>query len=328
MMFAYPYVLLSGFCLLITFFMLRIWLVREPEYFFPYVALFNRLGVVKQRWFTRRRIVHFLRLISLIMLVIATARPRTVTESIPSTIDVSGDIVLALDMSGSMTLFDDLKDRRSRFEVAQKEALNFIMARKTDPIGLVIFATTAVFRCPVTLDKQLLQTLVRDLKIGDINPEGTALAIGLGMAVNRLRSSSAKNKVVILLTDGAPSPHDIDPLPVISLAKKYGIKVYTIGVGSPEGGYTYDMFGRVMSFQTPINEELLRTIAHETGAEFFKAKRPEDIKKVYQLIDQLEKSAYDSPLYVRYHEWFMIFVGLALGLFLLERILVYLWRIL
>jgi Ca-activated chloride channel family protein len=261
-----------------------------------------------------------LRCLALASLVLATARPRQADDS--SRVEVEGsDIILALDVSGSMQLFDDLGDRRSRFEVAQREALTFVQDRKHDPIGLVIFGATAISRCPVTLDKQLLHEIITNVALGEVNPEGTALAVGLGMAVNRLRTSKSTSKIIILLTDGEPSSHDIDPEPILNLAKKYGIKIYTIGVGSDQGGYGVVPIHGVVQFKTPINAKLLQKIADQTGGQFFRAENPEEVRQVYKAIDKLEKTSYDTPLYARYHELFLVFLYSALCFIGLELLL-------
>lgn len=321
--FAYPWALYIGFGLLIIAAMWRWFFYAYPRYVYPYTYFLSKKAYTESV-FSPKKIVFLVRVCAVLTLLLATARPQQADDS--SQVQVEGsDIMLVLDASGSMQLFDDPNDQRSRFSVAKQEALNFIHARKNDPIGLVVFGSTAISRCPVTLDKGLLQEVLTKLQLGDVNPDGTVLAIGLGMAVNRLRRSPAASKIIILLTDGAPSEHDISPGPVLDLAKKYGIKVYTIGVGGKQGGYAQVPPFGFKKFQTPLNEQLLKTIAEETGGQSFLAENPEDIKRVYQAIDELEKTSYDTPLYARYHELFMPFLLAALFFIAVEVLIRWSW---
>ena len=299
---------------------------KSVRYVMPYAALVERLGHTTTRTIPYKTVVFVMRCCALVLILFATAQVRKIDEQ--SKIEVQGsDIMLVLDASGSMQLFDDLKDPRSRFDVAKKEVLNFINRRPSDPIGLIIFGATAVSRCPVTLDKHLLQEIVGELALGDINHASTVLGVALSMAVNRLRHSTATSKIVILLTDGAPTPDDVPIEPVIQLAKKYGIKIYTIGVGGADGGYANMPLYGLMRCETPLNAELLATIARETGGAFFHAEKPEDIKHVYETIDALEKTSFDAPLYTRYHDLFMPLLYAAL-LLLAGEITVRWWRLL
>lgn len=303
----------------------RLLFYKAPCLVMPYAMLIKRWSE-GGRSFPYKKIIFFTRLSALALILLATSQLRQVDEN--SKIEVQGsDIVLVLDVSGSMQLFDDVDDRRSRFDVAKQEVLNFIRRRPSDPIGLVIFGKIAASRCPVTLDKNLLQEIVAQMALGEIDPDGTVLGIGLSMAINRLKDSQAASKVIILLTDGAPSERDLPVESVLPLAKKFGIKIYTIGVGGQEGGYAVLPLHGLVRFETPLNTKLLTTIAQETGGAFFHAKRPEDVKKVYETIDALEKTTFDAPLYAHYHDLFMGLLALALFLLAIEVLLRW-WRVL
>ena len=297
---------------------------KPVRYVMPYVAMAHNLGYAAHRSSFYKILVFWARLLALILLVFATAQLQQVDEN--SKIEVQGsDIMLVLDASGSMQLFDDQKDPRSRFDVAKQEVLHFIARRSSDPIGLIIFGATAVSRCPVTLGKHLLQNIVAELTLGDINHSSTVIGVALAMAVNRLRHSKATSKIVILLTDGTPTPDDIPIDPVVQLAKKYGIKIYTIGVGGAEGGYAHMPLYGLVRCETPLNTDLLHAIAKETGGAFFHAEKPDDIRRVYDTIDALEKTSIDVPHYARVHDLFMPLLILVLFLLAVE-IIISSWR--
>jgi Ca-activated chloride channel homolog len=319
----HPWLLVAGGITITVVLLYRLMMYKAPCLVMPYAMLIKRWsegGYV----FPYKKLLFLMRFIVLILLLIATAQLRKIDEN--SKIEVQGsDIVLALDMSGSMQLFDDMQDRRSRFDVAKQEVLNFIQRRSSDPIGLVVFGKVAASRCPVTLDKKLLHEVVSHMHLGDIDHEGTVISIGLGMAIQRLKDSKATSKVIILLTDGAPSEHDMPIENSLSLAKKFGVKIYTIGVGGQEGGYALLPFHGVVRYPAPLNLSLLQKIAEETGGAFFHAKKPEDVKKVYETIDALEKTTFDAPMYAHYHDLYMLLIGAAL-LFIAIEIILRWWR--
>lgn len=298
---------------------------KSVQYVNPYTHLVSRLQNHASSFFSYKRLVFFLRFCALGCLIVATAQLRMIDEK--SQVEVQGsDIMLVLDVSGSMQLFDDVQDQRSRFDVAKQEVLHFIDGRPSDSIGFIIFGGTAVSRCPATLDKRLLHEIVTELKLGDIDPQNTVIGVALSMAVNRLRNSPAASKIIIILTDGAPGDNDIPIAPVIELAKKYGIKIYTIGVGGEQGGYGPGFFGRLQLYQSPLNKELLTMIAQETGGAFFHAEKPGDIRRVYQTIDSLEKTPYQTPMYSRYYDFFMVLIISALSM-LSGEILIRWWKV-
>lgn len=246
-----------------------------------------------------------------------------------SVINVEGvDIVLAIDVSESMLAFDDAHDQRSRIEVAKSEAIRFIEKRIDDHIGVVIFGKDALSRCPLTLDKNILKEVVGSLEIGVIDANGTWLGTGLATAINRLRTSKAKSKIVILLTDGQPTPPEkIEPDIAVHLAQTFGVKVYTIGVGSLQGGFVnHPVFGTVQ-INAGINEELLKGIASKTGGMYFRAKNPADMRKIYDTIDQLEKTRQQTNMFHHYYEAFMSLIWLIVCAFVLELLCrLFVWK--
>ena len=263
---------------------------------------------------------YIIRLISFLIMTILIGKPQFVDSK--STINVEGvDIVLALDMSKSMECFDDVQDRRSRWSVAKAEALNFIDKRQSDPIGLVIFGRYAISRCPLTHDKHILKGIISELEIGMPSadmPQGTMLSQAILTSLRRLQKSESKSKVIVLLTDGAPTPGDIEPKEVIDIASKLGVKIYTIGVGGDQGGLIEDPVFGIRSVGAPLNKELLRAIAKVTGGKFFEAKKPKDLKQIYDTIDQLEKVSYETEIYTKYHDYFLPLLWWVVILILLE----------
>lgn len=255
-----------------------------------------------------------LRLISIVLLIVALARP--VEEHAEQETTIEGiDIVLAMDISGSM-LAQDFKP--NRIESAKKIAAEFVADRKGDRISIVAFAGEAFTQCPLTTDRGAVQTSLAHLRSGIIE-DGTAIGNGLATAINRLRESSSKSKVVVLLTDGVNNSGSMSPLMAADIAKNMGIKVYTIGVGRRGTAPTpvIDPFGNVglAMVEVEIDEELLREISSMTGAKYFRAENAEALTKIYDEIDQMEKSKVEITDYVSYEE---LYLGwLILGLLLL-----------
>jgi len=236
-----------------------------------------------------------LRSIVLIILVFLAAKPQLVDQDTKMPIE-GIDIMVALDMSGSME-FPDF-GKRTRFEVAKEEAIRFIKKRDVDAIGLVLFAKYAISRCPLTFDKKLLESVIMPLEIGFIDPEGTMLARGIIAAVNRLKNSKAKSKIIILLTDGEPSEGDLDMSIAIEAAKRFSIKIYTIGIGSDvEEVFFHPLYGPIR--KQGVNKELLHFIAMQTGGRMFMAYNATDMRLIYDTIDSLEKTSYDVPIFYK-----------------------------
>jgi len=261
-----------------------------------------------------KKIFFLIRFLCLLTLALLIAKPQLVDPRSKALIE-GIDMMLVLDMSGSMNLMDF--EKKSRFEVAKKEALRFIEKREHDPIGMVIFGADAVSRCPMTLDKTILRSIIKELKIGTVNPQGTVLSLATMTAANRLKDSKSKNKVIILLTDGEPTRKDESPKMAIDIAKKLGAKIYTVGIGSDKQQYARDFWGRVVRMPK-VNSKLLKRMAKETGGKFFMAKNPKDMRRIYETIDTLEKTEYETEIYSKYFDIFMPFVWALFIILLFE----------
>ena len=260
-----------------------------------------------------RHLLFVLQVLAIFFVVVALARPQS-SNNWQTYTSEGIDIVLALDISGSMLARDFTPDR---LEAAKEVATKFILERPQDKIGLVIFAGESFTQCPLTTDQAVLVNLMREVQSGMIE-DGTAIGLGLANAVNRLKDSPAKSKVVILLTDGVNNRGAIAPLTAAELAKAYGIRVYTIGVGTyGEAPYPVQTpFGvELRNVPVEIDEEVLQQIAHLTDGKYFRATDNNKLKQIYQEIDQLEKSKIEVKHFSKKEEQYFIF-GLV-GLFLL-----------
>lgn len=262
-----------------------------------------------------------LRVSAVVLLSIALARPqlsnrwhKESTEGI--------DIMMALDISGTMQA-EDL--RPNRLEAAKEKATEFINNRPNDNIGLVVFAGESFCQCPLTTDHAVLINLFRSVKFGMID-DGTAIGLGLANAVNRMKDSPTKSKVIILLTDGSNNRGDIDPLTAAQIAQTYGIRVYAIGVGSKEPAripYQTPLGVQYTTIENQFDEGTLQRIAHATGGEYFRATNNNSLQSIYQQIDQMEKTKIRVREYSKRSEMFMPFLLAALACLLLEIILRY-----
>ena len=291
---------------------------KNPVYTYPLTSSLIRQGCTV--FVPYKKILNVLRFVSLVTLAFLVSRPQMVDQQ--SKVNVEGiDIMLALDVSGSMQLFDSLKDPRRRIDVAKEEAIAFIKKRDNDPVGLVLFGNEAVSRCPLTLDKKMLASIISDIELGIINPEGTMITRGVIMALNRMRKSPSKSKIIILLTDGEPTEGDLDPRSALDMAKKMGVKIYTIGIGGAEGGfYQHPVFG-IQQARAPLNKNLLHALATGTGGRFFEATNPAELATIYDTINNLEKTSYETDVYYKYYEIFMPILWFVLGLCVLELVL-------
>ena len=270
-----------------------------------------------------RHIPFSLRTVALVLLIIAAARPQSVEHETKTTTE-GIDIVMALDISGSMLARDFKPDRLTS---AKRVASEFVATRTGDRIGLVVFAGEAFTQSPLTTDQSSLQTLLGRIKSGVVE-DGTAIGNGLATALNRLRESDSKSKVVILLTDGVNNRGQISPLTAAEIAKELGVKVYTIGVGR-NGEAPYPLFderGRevqTVTMKVEIDEEILRKIASETGGEYFRATDELSLIKIYEQINSMEKSRVERFELTHINEEYLIFVLWALALLTLEFVLKY-----
>ena len=276
-------------------------------------------GVVRAPRTVRYYLRHLpfaLRAAAFALLVVALARPQDVEQNVRTNAE-GIDIMLAIDVSGSMLARDFKPDR---ITAAKEVAGSFI----ADRIGLVAFAGEAFTQSPLTTDQSTLQTLLARIRSGLIE-DGTAIGNGLATAINRLRESDAKSKVIILLTDGVNNQGQIAPMTAAEIAKAQGIRVYTIGVGS-EGMAPYpaiDMFGNLtfVNQKVEIDEKVLKAISDMTGGKYFRATDKDKLKAVYNEINQLEKSKIEVTEHISYHELFLTWVLAALGLLMAEFLL-------
>ncbi len=299
-------------------FLLYLWnkIGKEAALKYSSVQLIRKAGakrVALSRFFSS-----FVRLLVFILMILALARPQTGTGEEKTTEHVV-DIMMALDISGSMATLDFHPD--NRLTAAKLEARRFIEGRRHDRIGLVIFAAQSITQCPLTVDREAVLTLLDRVQLGMVE-DGTAIGLGLANAVSRLKGSEAKSKVVILLTDGINNSGEIDPLTAADLAKTFGIRVYTIGVG--RNGESLlpiqdPRFGtRLLKVQTEIDEKVLITIAKKTGGAYFRAQDEKALREIFDQIDRLEKTEITIEQYMHYEEQYFWFLWLALGLLLFE----------
>ena len=266
-----------------------------------------------------RHLLFALKMAALSLLIVALARPQS--SSTNSTSNIEGiDIVMAMDVSGSM-LARDLKP--DRLTAAKNVASDFVKGRPGDRMGLVIFSGETFTQVPLTTDHGVMLNMLAEMKNGLID-DGTAIGDGLATAISRLKDSEAISKVIILLTDGMNNAGSVDPYTAAEIAKLYGIRVYTIGVGT-YGTAPYPvqtMFGTQMQqIKVEIDEKLLATIANSTGGKYFRANNNKKLDEIYQEIDKLERSKIEVTEFRRYHEEFYPLVACAIALLLLEFLL-------
>jgi Ca-activated chloride channel family protein len=253
-------------------------------------------------------------------LIVAMARPRTVDISNKTKTTRGIDIVLAIDVSGSM-LARDLKP--DRMQALKKLAANFVDERPNDRIGLVVYASEAYTKSPVTSDKAIIQEAIQSIKYDNILVDGTGIGMGLATAVNRLKDSKAKSKVVILMTDGVNNAGFIEPDTASDIAQQYGIKVYTIGIGSngmAESPYALGPNGQLIfrMMKVEIDEQMMKSIARKTGGKYFRATSNDKLAQIYSEINKLETTEIEELKFYDYDEKFRPFVLLAGFLLLLE----------
>ena len=268
--------------------------------------------------------LNVLRIVALSSLIIALARPRTVDISNQTKTTKGIDIVMAIDLSSSM-LAKDL--RPNRMEALKQVASNFVDARPNDRIGVVVYAAEAYTKTPVTSDKAIVKEAISDIKYDKVLQDGTGIGMGLTTAVNRLKESKAKSKIIILLTDGVNNAGFIEPETASEIAKEYGIKVYTIGLGSngmAEFPYAYAPNGRDFLYKmmpVEIDQELMKTIARNTGGKYFRASSNSKLESIYDEINKLETTEIEELKFYDYDEKFRPFVWIAGILLLLEIVL-------
>lgn len=282
-----------------------------------------RKAIGASGWVRLERGLPWLRGLILVLLVVTAARPQS-GERLESVSTLGVDIVVALDVSGSMRAEDFTP--KNRLEVARRTVGSFIEGRPSDRLGLVVFAAMATTRCPLTQDHEMLQTFLDQVEFAPPDQDGTAIGLGLATAVNRLRDSKAKSRVAVLVTDGVNNAGQIGPQAAAEAARALDVKVYTVGVGS-EGRVPIPvdlgpMGRRTVMQEVELDEELLQEIADTTGGQYFRATDPEGLARVFETIDELEKTEIESQVRVLYSELFSMTLLPALFLLMLERLLV------
>ncbi len=262
--------------------------------------------------FYLRYLLFGLKLLLIAVLIVILARPQTTNNWEDKTTE-GIDIIIALDISSSMLARDF---RPNRLEASKDVAINFISGRENDRMGLVVFSGESFTQCPLTTDHAVLINLFKDIKQGMIE-DGTAIGMGLANAVNRLKDSDALSKVIILLTDGVNNMGAIDPITSAQLAQKFGIRVYTVGVG--KNGYApypvQTMFGiQYQDMEVKIDEKTLKEIAKITDGKYFRAVNNNKLKQIYKEINKLEKSKIEIKKFSSKNDEFMPFAYLAIAL--------------
>lgn len=320
MHFAHPY-LLWLLALLVPMTAWYVWRTLQGGATIRISSLGGVAGAPRTVRYYLRHLPFVLRAAAFALLIVALARPRGVEENVRTNTE-GIDIMLAIDVSASMLARDFKPDRMT---AAKEVAASFVADRYGDRIGLVAFAAEAFTQSPLTTDQSTLQTLLARIRSGLIDDSGTAIGNGLATAINRLRESEAKSKVVILLTDGVNNRGQITPLTAAEIAKAQGIRVYTIGVGS-RGTAPYpamDMFGNLTftNQKVEIDEKTLQQMADLTGGKYFRATDNAKLKAIYDEINRLEKSKVEVFEHITYHELFLEWVLAALALLAAEYLL-------
>tara|TARA_X000001036_G_scaffold3258_1_gene2881 strand:+ start:150 stop:1121 length:972 start_codon:yes stop_codon:yes gene_type:complete len=250
----------------------------------------------------RYKIILYLKILTLVLIILSIARPRKIDQLQMMNVDVV-DIILVIDISSSM-LAEDFKP--NRLEAVKEAALNFIANRQEDRIGLLVFAGETFIQCPLTTDKQVLSSLLKDIRIAEKEYDGTAIGMAIANATNRLRDSKAKSKVMILLSDGSNNAGELDPITAADLANQFDIKIYTIGAATDQSITYIPGVGRMVN---EIDEKTLKEISKETGGRYFRAKDQDMLTEIYAQIDSMERTEIEVKSYTKYKElfgWFLI----------------------
>lgn len=289
---------------------------------FSDTRLFRRIGPSFS--LTLRHSLIAFRCVALVLLIAAMARPQSGREG-REILSQGIDIALAIDVSSSMEAKDLADQRKTRLEVCKEVVAQFAQGRANDRLGLVVFAAEAYTQCPLTLDYGVFLNFLDGVEIAGKDWDGTAIGLGIATAVNRLRESEAKSKVIILLTDGKNNRGEIDPMTAARAAEAVGIRIYAIGAGSRgtimqevDGG----IFGkRFVPVKVEIDEDTLKKVADATGGKYFRATSEEKLEEIYAEIGEMEKTEIKVREYVDYRELFHLFLYPGLALLSLELVL-------
>lgn len=253
-------------------------------------------------------------LLVLSLLILGLARPRLIDNLQETSVSVI-DMLLVLDISSSM-LADDFPP--NRLEAVKKTAGEFIKGRKEDRIGILVFAGESFIQCPLTVDKTVLQSLIKEITIASKEHDGTAIGMAIANGTNRLRNSDVESRVMILLSDGSNNAGELDPITASDLAAEFGIKIYTIGIGTDKS--TTRIPGRGL-IRNEIDEETLKQIAKKTDGKYFRAKYTDALREIYQEIDSLERSEIEVKTFTRHKDLYIWFLLPAFIFGLLSKIL-------
>ena len=257
----------------------------------------------------KKRLLSFIQYLSMFLIILGLSRPRMIESLQEKNIEIV-DIVLVIDISSSMLATDF---QPNRLEVVKKTAKDFINQRKGDRLGILVFAGESFIQCPLTIDNEVLLSLMSEIKVAQQSYDGTAIGMAIANATNRLRNSDAKSKVMILLSDGSNNAGELDPNTAADLAKQFGIKIYTIGAGTNQDVSFIPGRGYI---RNEIDEETLKAIAKQTGGQYFRATNTEGLKEIYSTINALERTEVEIKVFTQYRElygWLFI-PALALGL--------------
>ena len=295
-----------------------LWKLWNPKKEYPTLKISSLTGIQNTSLLAKLKPLLFvLRILALGLLITALARPQTVDITSNTKTNKGIDIVMAIDVSASM-LAKDLKP--NRIEALKNVASNFVKDRVNDRIGIVVYAAESYTRTPITSDKTIIQNAISTIKYDNVLQDGTGIGMGLATSINRLKDSKAKSKVIILLTDGVNNSGFLEPNSAAELAKEYGIKVYTIGIGTSgmaEFPYAIDPQGRFLFRLMPveIDENLMKSIAKTTEGKYFRATDNKKLREIYDEINQLETTEIKEKKYFRYHEKYrplLLIAGLLL----------------
>jgi len=280
----------------------------------PTLGFFKNVGVPFR--LILKHILFGVRILAIAFLIIALARPQS-TDSWSETETEGIDITLAMDISGSMRAMDF---KPNRLEAAKDVAMEFISGRETDRFAVVVFAAESYTLCPLTTDRKVAINQIKDIDFGLVE-DGTAIGSGLATSINRLKDSKARSKVIILLTDGVNNSGTIGPETAAEIANEFGIRVYTIGVGTigrapiPVQG----PFGQqIREMEVKIDEDILQNIANQTNGKYFRATDKEKLSQIYNEIDQLEKTILNTQNFSKKEEEYLLFLLIGLGLLTVE----------
>ena len=257
----------------------------------------------------KKRLLSFIQYLSMFLIILGLSRPRLIESLQEKNIEIV-DIVLVIDISSSMLATDF---QPNRLEVVKKTAKDFINQRKGDRLGILVFAGESFIQCPLTIDNEVLLSLMSEIKVAQQSYDGTAIGMAIANATNRLRNSDAKSKVMILLSDGSNNAGELDPNTAADLAKQFGIKIYTIGAGTNQDVSFIPGRGFI---RNEIDDETLKAIAKQTGGQYFRATNTEGLKEIYSTINALERTEVEIKVFTQYRElygWLLI-PALALGL--------------